>query len=135
SATLSLTPLANTAVKGTVYASELSPGPDTGTNAVNKPLAAVTITVDGMEQSLRTVTDADGNFKLSPAPPGRFFVHIDGRTVTNLSAGIRYPDMSYYPFVGKAWEAVAGREDNLAGATGKVCLPVRACGQFRRGSM
>jgi hypothetical protein len=113
--TLSLTPLAGTAVIGRVFASELQPGPDTGTNAVNTPLGGVTITVDGMEQTLRTVTDPTGNFKLEPVPPGRFFVHIDGRTVTNEAAGIRYPDRAYYPFVGKAWEAVAGRQDNLAG--------------------
>src|SRR5207249_5694527 len=78
--TLSLTPLTGTAVIGTVYASELAPGSDTGTNAVNKPLAGVTVTVDGMEQTLRRTTDANGNFKLNPAPPGRFCVYIDGRT-------------------------------------------------------
>jgi hypothetical protein len=78
--TLGLTPLAGTAVVGTVYASELMPGPDTDTNAVNRPLEGVTITVDGMEESLRTRTDAMGNFRLEPVPPGEFFVHIDGRT-------------------------------------------------------
>jgi hypothetical protein len=129
--TLSLTPLAGTGVVGTVYASELVPGPDTGTNAVNRPLAGVTITVDGMEQSLRAVTDKLGNFKLEPAPPGRFFVHIDGRTVTNLPAGIHYPDQAYYPFVGKAWDAVAGRADNLAGGTGKIYLPLIAAGTLQ----
>lgn len=58
--TLSVTPLAGTAVIGRVFASELQPGSDTGANAVNKPLAGVTITVDGMEQTLRTRTDAKG---------------------------------------------------------------------------
>ena len=122
--TLSLSPLGSTAVIGTVYAAELAPGPDTGTNAVNRPLAGVTITVDGREESLRTVTDTNGNFKLAPVPAGRFFVHIDGRTVTNLAENVRYPDKAYYPFVGKAWDAVAGREDNLAGGTGKIYLPL-----------
>ncbi|MBI3416826.1 MAG: Ig-like domain-containing protein [Verrucomicrobia bacterium] len=51
--TLNLTALAGTAVVGKVFASELVPGADTGTNAVNQPLAGVTITVDGMEQTLR----------------------------------------------------------------------------------
>lgn len=133
--TLSLSPLGNTAVIGTVYASELAPGSDTGTNSVNKPLAGVTITVDGREQDLRAVTDTNGNFKLSPAPSGRFFVHIDGRTVTNLAANIRYPDQAYYPFVGKAWDAVAGREDNLAGGTGKIYLPLITAGTLQPVSM
>jgi hypothetical protein len=125
--TLSLTPLARTAVVGTVYASELSGGA-TGTN---KPLAGVTVTVDGMEQTLRAVTDTNGNFKLAPVPAGRFFVHIDGRTITNDAQGIHYPDKSYYPFVGKAWEAVAGREDNLAGGTGTIYLPLITAGTLQ----
>ena len=56
----------------------------TGKEAIAKALAAlfeeskgVTITVDGMEQTLRAVTDTAGRFTLNPAPPGRFFVHID----------------------------------------------------------
>lgn len=122
--TLSTSPLPDTAVIGRVFASELVPGPDTGTNAVNKPLAGVTITVDGMEETLRTVTDAGGNFTLSPVPAGRFFVHIDGRTAVDEAAGIRYPDRAYYPSVGKAWEAVAGQTTNLAGGTGTIFLPL-----------
>lgn len=133
--TLNLTALANTAVVGKVFASELVPGNDTGANAVNQPLAGVTITVDGMEQTLRAVTDATGAFKLSPAPPGRFFVHIDGRTVTNLAANIRYPDRSYYPYVGKAWEAEAGRTNNLAGGTGTIYLPLIVQGTLQPVSM
>ncbi|MBI3415185.1 MAG: Ig-like domain-containing protein [Verrucomicrobia bacterium] len=133
--TLNLTALAGTAVVGKVFASELMPGTDTGTNAVNKPLAGVTITVDGMEQTLRTVTDATGSFTLSPVPPGRFFVHIDGRTATDAAAGIHYPDKAYYPFVGKAWEAVAGRTNNLAGGTGKIYLPLITVGTLQAVSM
>ncbi|MCI0536406.1 MAG: Ig-like domain-containing protein [Verrucomicrobiales bacterium] len=133
--TLSLTPLAATAVIGRVFASELVPGVDTGANAVNKPLAGVTITVDGMEQTLRAVTDAQGNFTLSPVPPGRFFVHIDGRTVTDAAAGIHYPDKSYYPSVGKAWDAVAGRTNNLAGGTGNIFLPLIKVGTLQPVSM
>jgi len=121
--------LAGTAVIGRVFASELQPGNDTGTNAVNRPLGGVTITVDGMEQSLRAVTDAQGNFTLSPAPAGRFFVHIDGRTAAG--AGVRYPDLAYYPVVGKAWEAVAGKADNLAGGTGVIYLPLITAGTLQ----
>ncbi len=119
--TLSLSPLGTTAVIGTVYAAE--PVAGTGANT-NKPLAGVTISVDGKEQEIRAVTDANGNFKLSPVPPGRFFVHIDGRTVADQNAGLHYPDKSYYPFVGKAWDAIAGRDDNQAGGTGKIYLPL-----------
>lgn len=120
--TLSLTPVPKTAVIGRVLASELVPGQPKG-QSLNRPLTGVTITLDGLEETVRTVTDGQGNFKLAPVPAGRFFVHVDGRTVTDLAAGIHYPDQSYYPFVGKAWEAVAGREDNLAGGTGEVYLP------------
>ena len=55
-------PVPQTAVIGRVFASELRPGSDTGINAVNRPLAGVIVTVDGQEESLRTGTDADGNF-------------------------------------------------------------------------
>ena len=62
-------------------------------------------------------------------------MHIDGRTVVNDAAGIRYPDKAYYPFVGKAWEATAGREDNLAGGTGKIYLPLITVGTLQPVSM
>src|SRR5215510_8938768 len=77
-----------------------------------------------MEQTIRAVTDAQGNFTLNSTPAGRFFVHIDGRTVADASAGIHYPDKAYYPFVGKAWDAVAGKANNLAGGTGEIFLPL-----------
>lgn len=97
-----------TSVCGRVFASELAQVRDT---SVNVPLAGVTITVDGMEETLRTTTDSKGNFCLSPAPAGRFFVHIDGRTATN---GV--PSGSYYPFVGKAWESTIGQQTNVGTA-------------------
>ena len=126
--TLSNTPIPGTAVIGQVFASELvlSPGGEGGQNSqyTNRPLAGVTITVDGMEETLRAVTDTNGFFRLSPCPAGEFFVHIDGRTLINVAAGIRYPDLAYYPFVGKAWNAVAGRTNNLAGDTGLIYLPL-----------
>jgi len=118
--TLGITPLPGTAVVGQVFASEPIPGTPGTTNFVNRPLEGVTIAVDGAEEFLRTTTDAQGFFKLSPCPPGRFFVHIDGRT----AVGSAWPDGAYYPFVGKAWEAVAGVETNLAGADGVVYLPL-----------
>ncbi len=129
--TASISPVPGTAVIGTVYASELVPDPNNLTNSVNVPLAGVTITVDGAEQTMRTVTDANGRFMLSPSPAGRFFVHVDGRTVTNLAAGIHYPDQAYYPFVGKAWEAVAGYTNNLAGGDGLIYLPLIRAGTLQ----
>ncbi|MBL9171061.1 MAG: Ig-like domain-containing protein [Verrucomicrobiales bacterium] len=116
-----------TAVIGRVFASELRPGTDTGINAVNRPLAGVIVTVDGQEESLRTVTDADGNFTLKPSPAGRFFVKVDGRT----AVGSDWPSGNYYPIVGKAWEAVAGRLDNLAGGNGQIFLPRIAAGTLQ----
>jgi len=113
--TLGITPLAGTAVIGRVFASELAGG-----GTLNKPLEGVTITVDGAEETLRTTTDANGNFRLDPCPPGRFFVHVDGRT----AKGSQWPGGAYYPFVGKAWETVPGRKDNLAGGNGEIYLPL-----------
>ncbi len=118
--TLSTTPVAGTAVIGRVFASELVPGAANTTNALNRPLEGVTITVDGAEETLRTTTDAMGNFKLTNCPSGRFFVHVDGRTAKDS----QWPNGAYYPFVGKAWEAAAGREDNLAGGNGEIYLPL-----------
>lgn len=117
--TVNLTAAPGTIVVGQVFASELAEGGGTGAGGgANQPLAGVTITVDGREQELRAVTDAEGRFTLSPAPTGTFFVHIDGRTAPDS----QWPGGAYYPFVGKAWEAVAGRT-NLAGGTGVVYLP------------
>jgi hypothetical protein len=70
-----------------------------------------------------------------PCPAGEFFVHIDGRTLTNVAAGIRYPDLSYYPAVGKAWTAMAGRTNNLAGGTGLIYLPLIVQGTLQPVSM
>lgn len=117
--TFSSSGIPRTGVVGRVFASELVPGADTGTNAVNRPLEGVTITVDGAEETLRTTTDAEGYFHLEPAPAGRFFVHIDGRT----AVGSQWPNGGYYPFVGKAWEAIPGVSTNLASGTGVIYLP------------
>ena len=108
-----------TAVIGRVFASDWVRLPDGTTTSRNTPLAGVFITVDGAEQTLSTFTDADGNFRLEPSPAGRFFVHVDGRT----AEGSDWPDGEYFPVVGKAWEAVAGRTDNLAAGTGEIFLP------------
>ncbi|MCI0535047.1 MAG: Ig-like domain-containing protein [Verrucomicrobiales bacterium] len=126
--TLGITPIPGTAVIGHVFASEKMPGPGNA-GLVNRPLAGVTITVDGMEETLRATTDAEGFFRLEPVPAGRFFVLVDGRTVTDVAAG------AYYPFVGKAWEAVAGRTNNLAGGTGEVFLPLITSGTLQPASM
>jgi len=119
--TLSLTTLEGTAVIGRVFASELAPGgsPD---QSVNVPLEGVTITLDGMEQTVRAVTDTLGNFRLEPVPAGEFFVHIDGRTV-----GTYDPTQAYYPFVGKKWRALPGVETSV----GNIYLPLVAAGTLQ----
>lgn len=124
--TLSLSPVAGTAISGQVFASE---GEEDGTDV---PLVGVTVTVDGAEETLRTTTNAQGQFTLSPCPAGTFFVHIDGRT-SPLS---NYPSGVYYPSVGKRWDALAGRTDNLSGNSqdaqrGKIYLPRIRPGSLR----
>ena len=112
--TLTLASVSNTAVCGRVFSSDLVMARGSS-SLVNQPLEGVTITVDGMEDTLFTVTDAMGNFRLETAPAGRFFVHVDGRTVSqNLPPG------AYFPFVGKTWTSVAGQEVNI----GEVYLPL-----------
>lgn len=119
--TASTTALPRTAVIGRVLASE------PGLGGVDVPLPGVTITVDGQEQNLRTVTGADGAFRLEPCPAGQFYVNVDGRT---SSAG-NWPSGAYYPVIGKAWEAVAGKTNNLAGGTGLIYLPRVAAGTLQ----
>ena len=77
--TLNLTPVAGTAVIGTVYASELVPGPDTGTNAVNKPLPGVTITVTNEATGItrEAVTGPEGQFVVPTLSPGTYTVRAD----------------------------------------------------------
>jgi hypothetical protein len=109
-------------VIGHVYASILIAGGNGATT--DHPLANVTITVDGQEETLRATTDALGAFSLNPCPAGRFFVKIDGRT----ASGSQHPSGAFDPFVGKPWDAVAGRTNNLAGGTGVIYLPLIAKG-------
>src|SRR5437879_13466570 len=104
----------NKSVIGLVFSSEPVSCAGGTTTSVNRPLAGVTITVDGKEETLRAVTDAEGKFTLEPVPAGRFFVHVDGRT----APGSQWPTGAYYPFVCKAREAAAGRTDNRARLTG-----------------
>lgn len=124
--TAATAPLQGTAVVGRVFASELARS-STNLTGVNIPLAGVIITVDGREETLRTTTDSEGRFRLEPAPAGRFFVHVDGRT----APASHWPDGAYYPVVGKAWEAEAGRVDNQAGGTGEIFLPLIPAGTLR----
>lgn len=112
--TLGLTVLEGTSVSGRVFASELTVAAAADVN-VNQPLEGARVSVDGMEEEIFAVTDEFGNFRLEPAPVGRFFVHIDGRTAT-----IDVPSGAYYPFVGKAWESIPGEEVNV----GSVYLPL-----------
>ena len=58
--TLSITSVAGTGMTGRVLASERATG------GAEVPLAGVTITVDGAEETLRTTTAADGTFTLTP---------------------------------------------------------------------
>ena len=102
-----------TGIAGVVYDSEKR-------NGTNVPLAGVTITVDGAEETLRATTDSRGRFTLAPCPAGRFFVHVDGRT----SVRSTYPDGDFYPYIGKAWTALAGTRNNLATPTGEIFLPL-----------
>lgn len=122
--TMTTAAVPNTAVIGHVYASDPVPG---GPGSTNRPLAGVIITVDGAEERLRTETDEDGFFRLSPCPGGRFFVHIDGRP----ALGSDWPNGAYYPFVGKTFEAIPGRTNNLAGGTGEVFLPLVSAGTLQ----
>lgn len=119
--TAGITALPGTSVFGKVYASEKNP------DGSNRPLENVTITVDGAEESVRATTDASGGFVLNPAPAGRFFVHVDGRT----AAGSAWPGGAYYPFVGKAWEAVPGSTNNAAGGSGEIFLPLIVEGSLK----
>jgi len=123
--TLGLTPNPDAIVCGRVFASQLATNTPGGTNqSINIPLAGVIITADGLEESVRAVTDQLGDFRLTNAPGGEFFVHIDGRLITNLATGIRYPDLAYYPYVGKLWKSTPGREVNI----GEIYLPLVAQG-------
>ncbi len=123
--TFSTTPVGGTAISGVVFASEpVALRPDGTTNL---PLAGVTVTVDGAEESLRAVTDAAGRFTLTNCPAGRFFVHVDGRT-SPLST---WPGGAYYPNIGKAWEAAGGQADNLAPGGGVIYLPLIPAGTLQ----
>jgi len=122
--TLNLATVAGTVVCGRVFASELA---TTSNTSVNQPLQGATITVDGREQAMRAVTDSSGNFCLDPAPAGRFFVHIDGRTAGNATTVLAAGDGGYYPFVGKAWESVPGTQSSI----GDVYLPLVAPGTLQ----
>lgn len=113
--TVHIRPRANTAIIGRVFASELS---GEGEN-LNTPLAGAKITVDGQESEIQAVTDAQGNFRLDNAPSGDFFIHIDGRLVEDSADNLRYPDLDYYPFVGKKWTGVPGEVTNV----GNIFLP------------
>jgi len=110
--TLSLSPLEGTAVIGRVFASELAAAPGGGT--MNVPLAGVTITVEGIAAAeLSAVTDAMGNFRLEPAPVGRFFALIEGRSA------VASPTGAYYPHVSKAWVGVP----EAVTSVGEIYLP------------
>lgn len=114
--TAPITPVPGTGIIGHVYASE--PAVGVGGETVDVPLEGVLVRVIGSE-TLLTHTLADGSFNLTPCPAGRFFVEVDGKK----SPSSDFPTGDYYPIVQKAWEAVAGKSDNLAAGTGRIYLP------------
>lgn len=107
--TITVTPIEGTAVCGRVFASEF----DGDDPPVDDPLVGVEIRVEGTD--LITTTNEMGNFRLEPAPAGRVFVVIDGKTASNP-----LPIDGYYPTVGKAFETSAGHETNV----GDIYLPL-----------
>jgi hypothetical protein len=98
----------STIVKGRVLDSDNSDG--------ETPLEGVIVSVVGNEEQWTVLTDANGYFRLSSAPIGRFFVVVDGRLVSGQPgetlASNNWRERDYYTFVGKAWEAVPGKEVN-----------------------
>lgn len=122
-ATFNSAPVPATAVVGRVLTSEK------GAGGAEVPIPGVKITVDGLEDDPKMTffTGADGSFRIEPAPVGRFFVNVDGRT----SPLGQWPDGAYYPLIGKAWFAEPGRSNNLAGGTGFIYLPRVASGTLR----
>ncbi len=120
--TLTVTSLPDTSVCGRIFASDLAVS-ENGSRFVNRPLAGVTIRVDGTDRLV--VTDENGNFRLEEAPAGEFFVHIDGRTVPDV-----VPAGAYYPNVGKAWVSVPGIETNI----GEIYLPLIPADALREAS-
>jgi alpha-tubulin suppressor-like RCC1 family protein len=117
--TESLVVVPNTEIKGKIFASEKR-------NGQNVPLQGVIVRVAGTENA-QVFTDVNGAFTL-PCPAGRFFAEVDGRKVLGENA---FPDKDYYPYVVKAWEAVAGSKENLAVGTGEIFLPVIPAGALK----
>ena len=98
----------STIVSGRVLDSDNSQG--------ETPLEGVIISVVGNEEQWTVLTDSNGEFSLPSAPIGRFFVVVDGRLVGGETgetlASNNWKERDYYTFVGKAWEAVPGKEVN-----------------------
>jgi alpha-tubulin suppressor-like RCC1 family protein len=118
--TESLVVVPNTEIKGKVFASEKA------SDGSNVPLEGVIVRVAGTENA-QVLTDSNGAFTL-PCPAGRFFAEVDGRKVLGEDA---FPNKAYYPFVVKAWEAVAGSKENLAVGTGEIFLPLIPAGALQ----
>jgi hypothetical protein len=64
--TVSITPVPNTTVVGSVFAAERD------AQGMNQALDGVVIEVVGDEENTRTTTGADGSFMLTPVPAGEF---------------------------------------------------------------
>ncbi len=109
--TVSLATAEGTKVCGRVLASNLAVG------GGEEPLVDAEVTVDGAEGNYFSTTDVDGNFCLDPAPIGRFFARVDGRTATNA-----VPEGAYYPTVVEAWQGISSSMVHI----GNTYLPLIA---------
>ncbi len=72
-------------------------GPDgiahTADDVFLNPIAGVKVFVVGLENTVFTTTDAQGNFTLPSVPGGNVKLAIDGNTATNKPAGFYFPEM------------------------------------------
>lgn len=104
--TVSLTPLLGTSLSGKVLdvGRDLKPmtfddirvGPDqvmhTADDVYLLPIAGVKVFVVGLDDQF-VLTDAAGNFHFDSVPAGNLKLAIDGRTATNASSGVFFPEM------------------------------------------
>lgn len=88
--------------------------------ADGRGIPGVGVTVDGWDPQYSTTTGTDGSFRLNPAPAGRYFLAIDGRTAPGVSGD----GSGLYPRVLVKSEALAGVETNQVGASGVIALPL-----------
>ena len=105
--TVSLTPLPRTSLSGKVIDpgvdfkpitfDDFRVGPDgiphTADDIFLNPIAGVKVFIVGLESTVFTTTDAQGHFTLPSVPGGNVKLAVDGRTATNVPAGVYFPEM------------------------------------------